>query len=186
MKRLFDFFSSVKLTMVVLLGLAAVAVGGTIWPVEQGMVQRFELYYQSIWFRLLLGLLALNLAACTWRTFLRVAGEKKRLLNVLENLQEPAAQEASLPAMDTDVLIERLQAQGYRTTRLEDRVLARRGMLGRWVKELEEDESEAFRGNGKQTSEQALLRQLREENRRLKMARDILKNLPRAASVPHL
>jgi len=59
-------------------------------------------------------------------------------------------------------------------------------MLGRWVKELEEDESEAFRGNGKQTSEQALLRQLREENRRLKMERDILKNLPRAASVPHL
>ena len=50
-----------------------------------------------------------------------------------------------------------------------------RGMLGRWVKELQEDESEAFRGNGKQTSEQALLRQLREENRRLKMERDILK-----------
>ncbi len=50
-----------------------------------------------------------------------------------------------------------------------------RGMLGRWVKELQEDESDAFRGNGKLTSEQAVLRQLREENRRLKMERDILK-----------
>ena len=50
-----------------------------------------------------------------------------------------------------------------------------RGMLGRWVKELQEDESDAFRGNGRLTSEQAVLRQLREENRRLKMERDILK-----------
>jgi len=61
-----------------------------------------------------------------------------------------------------------------------------RGMLGRWVKELQEDESDAFRGNGKLTSEQAVLRQLREENRRLKMERDILKNPPRAAGGPHL
>ena len=48
-------------------------------------------------------------------------------------------------------------------------------MLGRWVKELQEDESEAFRGNGKLTIEQEELRRLREENRRLKMEREILK-----------
>jgi transposase len=76
--------------------------------------------------------------------------------------------------------------QGYNQSEAARNLGINRGMLGRWVKELEEDESEAFRGNGKQTSEQALLRQLREENRRLKMERDILKNLPRAASVPHL
>jgi transposase len=48
-------------------------------------------------------------------------------------------------------------------------------MLGRWVKEFQEDESEAFRGNGKLSSEQEELRRLREENRRLRMERDILK-----------
>ena len=35
--------------------------------------------------------------------------------------------------------------------------------------------SEAFRGNGKRSSEQEELRRLREENRRLKMERDILR-----------
>ena len=40
-------------------------------------------------------------------------------------------------------------------------------MLGRWVGELQSDEAEAFRGNGKRTEEQEELRSLREENRRL-------------------
>ncbi len=48
-------------------------------------------------------------------------------------------------------------------------------MLRRWVKAFQEDESEAFRGNGKRSIEQEELRRLREENRRLKMERDILK-----------
>jgi transposase len=54
------------------------------------------------------------------------------------------------------------------------------------VKELQEDESEAFRGNGKLKAEQEELRRLREENRRLKLEREVLKNPPRAASVLHL
>jgi transposase len=45
--------------------------------------------------------------------------------------------------------------------------------VARWVKEFQDDESEAFRGNGKLTSEGEQLRRLREENRRLKMERDI-------------
>ena len=48
-------------------------------------------------------------------------------------------------------------------------------MLGRWVKEAQSDEGQAFRGNGKLTPEQAEIRQLKEENRRLKMEKDILK-----------
>jgi transposase len=48
-------------------------------------------------------------------------------------------------------------------------------MLGRWIKESESDDGQAFRGNGKLTPEQLELRQLREENKRLKMERDILK-----------
>ena len=48
-------------------------------------------------------------------------------------------------------------------------------MLGRWVRELQSDEAEAFRGNGKRREEQEELRALREENRRLKLEREILK-----------
>jgi transposase len=49
-------------------------------------------------------------------------------------------------------------------------------MLGRWVKEHQRSsDGQAFRGNGKLTPEQAEIRQLKEENRRLKMEKDILK-----------
>lgn len=48
-------------------------------------------------------------------------------------------------------------------------------MLGRWIKEFQSDDGHAFRGNGKLTVEQAEIRRLKEENRRLKMEKDILK-----------
>lgn len=134
MKSLLDFFSSVKLTLVLLLGLSSVAVFGTIWPVEQGTIQRFELYFQSLWFRSLLGLLALNLAACSWRTFLRVSGEKARLLALLSNTasatQKPGHE---LSCGGLSELSERLRERGYRVSRSGDRLLARRGLVGRWA-----------------------------------------------------
>ena len=76
--------------------------------------------------------------------------------------------------------------QGYKQTEAARNLGIDRSMLVRWVKEFEADEGEAFRGNGNLTAEQEELRRLREENRRLKMERDILKNPPRAASVPPL
>ena len=48
-------------------------------------------------------------------------------------------------------------------------------MLGRWINEHQQDDGHAFRGNGKLTPEQAEIRRLKEENRRLKMEKDILK-----------
>lgn len=133
MKPILDFFSSVKLTLALLLGLSLVAVGGTIWPVEQGTIQRFELYYQSLWFRLLLGFLAINLAACSWRTLVRVSGEKKRLLALLERSGTSLHQAGlDLPHSDVDKLADRLLEQGYRISRSGDKVLARRGLAGRW------------------------------------------------------
>lgn len=48
-------------------------------------------------------------------------------------------------------------------------------MLGRWIKEYQGDDGQAFRGNGKLSADQAEIRRLREENRRLKMEKDILK-----------
>lgn len=48
-------------------------------------------------------------------------------------------------------------------------------MLGRWIKEQENEGGQAFRGNGNLTPEQQEIRQLREENKRLKMEKEILK-----------
>ncbi len=47
-------------------------------------------------------------------------------------------------------------------------------MLRRWIKAYQNEEGQAFRGNGKLTGEQLEIRRLREENRRLKMEKDIL------------
>lgn len=49
-------------------------------------------------------------------------------------------------------------------------------ILSRWKSEQTQHREAAFPGQGHQTPEQAELRQLREDNRRLRMERDILKN----------
>ncbi len=48
------------------------------------------------------------------------------------------------------------------------------GMLGRWVRE-QQDDGHAFRGNGKLSAEQQEIKALRSEVKRLQMERDILK-----------
>ncbi len=48
-------------------------------------------------------------------------------------------------------------------------------MLGRWIKEYQEDDGEAFRGNGKLTPEQLEIRRLKAQVKRLEMEKDILK-----------
>ena len=48
-------------------------------------------------------------------------------------------------------------------------------MLGRWIKERQQDKGQAFRRNGKLTADQEEIRRLREENKRLKMEKEILK-----------
>ena len=68
-----------------------------------------------------------------------------------------------------------VKEQGYNQAEAARNLGLNPNMLGRWVKESESDDGQAFRGNGKLTSEQLELRQLREENKRLKMERDILK-----------
>ena len=50
-----------------------------------------------------------------------------------------------------------------------------RGMLGRWRNEQLQKQQNAFPGTGHQSSETDELRHLREENRRLKIEREILK-----------
>jgi len=48
-------------------------------------------------------------------------------------------------------------------------------MLGRWVKEHESEDGQAFRGNGKLTPDQEESRKLKARVKRLEMERDILK-----------
>lgn len=48
-------------------------------------------------------------------------------------------------------------------------------MLGRWVKEFENEDSGAFRGNGKLTPEQQEIRELKSKVKRLEMEKEILK-----------
>jgi transposase len=65
--------------------------------------------------------------------------------------------------------------QGYSRSEAARSLEINANMLGRWIKEHEAPEGQAFRGNGKLTAEQAEIRRLREENRRLKMEKEILK-----------
>ena len=51
----------------------------------------------------------------------------------------------------------------------------RGNLIGRWKRQLEEDQGDAFPGHGKLTPEQQRIRELEEENRRLRMEKDILK-----------
>ena len=48
-------------------------------------------------------------------------------------------------------------------------------MLGRWVKENDSKDGQAFRGNGKLTPEQEEVRSLKAQVKRLQMEKDILK-----------
>ena len=48
-------------------------------------------------------------------------------------------------------------------------------MLGRWVKEHQAEEGQAFRGNGKLTPEQEEVKKLKAQVKRLEMERNILK-----------
>lgn len=65
--------------------------------------------------------------------------------------------------------------QGYRCSEAARNLGINASMLNRWVQEYRADDTEAFRGNGKLTAEQEELRRLREENKRLKLEREILK-----------
>ena len=64
--------------------------------------------------------------------------------------------------------------QGYSIAESARNLGLNANMLARWKKESSESE-DAFRGNGKLTPEQLELRQLRSENKQLRLEREILK-----------
>ncbi len=65
--------------------------------------------------------------------------------------------------------------QGYTRPEAARSLGINSNMLGRWVKELQTEDGQAFRGNGKLTAEQAENKQLKAQIKRLQMEKDILK-----------
>lgn len=121
--------ASPRLTVPLLLGLALAAVFGTFAPLEEG---RYEIFYQRPWFRLLLGLLALNLSVCTVRDLRR----RHRLLAAPSfplNGAEVDPDWRALPeGLDRDRAAAGLAARGYRVVAHPRGLLAQQGVAGRW------------------------------------------------------
>ena len=65
--------------------------------------------------------------------------------------------------------------QGYSRSEAARSLDINANILCRWIKEYQSEDGQAFRGNGALSPEQAEIRRLKEENRRLKMEKDILK-----------
>ena len=65
--------------------------------------------------------------------------------------------------------------QGYSRAEAARSLSINAPLLNRWIKENDSEDGQAFRGNGKLTAEQLEIRRLREENKRLKMEKEILK-----------
>lgn len=65
--------------------------------------------------------------------------------------------------------------QNYARTEAARSLGINANMLGRWIKEQEADDGQAFRGNGKLTPEQEEIRALKTQVKRLEMEKEILK-----------
>ena len=65
--------------------------------------------------------------------------------------------------------------QGYGCVEAAKSLGIHQVLLSRWIKEHQAPDGQAFRGNGKLSPEQAEIRRLKEENKRLKMEKEILK-----------
>ena len=65
--------------------------------------------------------------------------------------------------------------QGYSRSEAARSLDINANMLGRWVKQYESGDGQAFRGKGQLTTEQEENRKLKAQVKRLQMERDILK-----------
>lgn len=71
--------------------------------------------------------------------------------------------------------IELVTVQGYTIAEAARSLGISRGMLGQWRRRLLKDRQNAFPGSGHQSTELEELKQLREENRKLRIEKEILK-----------
>jgi len=127
---LIRFFSSLRLTLFLLLALALAAGFGTLPNPEGG---RFDLFFRSPWFRGLLVLLALNLLVCTVRTVRRKIAEQQRLFALLAEGTTAAPVGSRLVGpIDARAARHSLRRLGWRVSERDGDLLARRNGLGRW------------------------------------------------------
>lgn len=133
MRKFIDIFSSLKLTLALMLGLALLSIGGTL---QAGPDGRFELYYQSLWFRGVFALFFVQLATCTVKIIGRNRRDAKTLLQaVAARSGPPAGAAVALGGAESVVVRAALVQHGYLLTAAEGDdvpLLARRGRLGRW------------------------------------------------------
>lgn len=65
--------------------------------------------------------------------------------------------------------------QGYTRVEAAKSLEINTQMLGRWIKESQQADGQAFRGNGKLTEEQAEIKKLKAQVKLLEMEKEILK-----------
>ncbi|GAB4553606.1 MAG: hypothetical protein Tsb0017_05170 [Geothermobacteraceae bacterium] len=120
LNRLIDLLASVRLTLILLFGLALVSIFGTLRPSRDAELEvlRYELFYQSPGFRLLLALLAVNLLVCSLRLLRRRLGETDRLL-----ASEVAGAGAELEAANEAAVLTRLRDLGFRSCQQGERMV---------------------------------------------------------------
>lgn len=68
-----------------------------------------------------------------------------------------------------------VKEQGYTRIEAARSLGVDRQLISRWIKEEEKEGASSFRGQGKLSPEQLEIRRLKEENKRLKMEKEILK-----------
>ena len=71
--------------------------------------------------------------------------------------------------------ISRVLEQGYSRSEAAKSLDIKPDWVGRWVREHQADDGQAFRGNGKLTDDQQEVRKLKAQVKRLEMEKDILK-----------
>lgn len=123
---IYRFFTSVRLTITLLLGLAVISIAGTIRPVE---ANRFEIFFQTPAFRILLILLSLNLLACTWKTLKRNIDDHGRFKDLL--LGRKSSKPIPL-TLNEDETCKELKRSRFCLRSVDGGVVATRGRLGRW------------------------------------------------------
>ena len=140
---IYRFFTSVRLTITLLLGLAVISIAGTIQPVE---ANRFDIYFQSPAFRVLLLFLSLNLLACTWKTLKRNLDDRGRYASLLQD-RAKATNLTPLP-IDEGEVRGKLKKAGFRLNSVDGGVVASRGRIGRCDKQGVDDARRAINGGG--------------------------------------
>jgi cytochrome c biogenesis protein len=123
---LYRFFTSVRLTIALLLGLSLISIIGTVQSVENN---RFEVFFQTPWFRILLVLLSVNIAVCTWKTLRRNLNDRERFSALIKGQPDSKRVHCSGSA---DVLESELKSAGFKLRSVDGGVIASRGRLGRW------------------------------------------------------